>query len=302
LINKYPNFSALNELTEDILWELEQCDDPPIPYELKGLIKEIRDNTREGLWDNEEWNKELSFINGLKPKADIFRIFPIHRFFEMVSNDELTLVSYKKWDDPLENILKNLTVQNNNTTISFYELLDCVLGQCWSIKPECDGLWKNFASIDSGVSVQVNAMEIFDALTNQDTNKFNRSNWFIGRVKYYTREKLKTILPEKLGFVLDSTGKELAATMLLKQDAFSYEKEVRIIWNDRDKNFQKKGIASFKIPCKKLIKKITFAPKTPICLYNIYKLRLISLGYAKNIIQRSDIYDTFNVTMYGDFL
>ena len=87
---------------------------------------------------------EQNFLNLTKKEIDqpIFRIIPIHRLFELFSENVNILVNPKLWDDPFENFIMNSTIKFKSGIglgIGFKENL---YGQCWTKTKDYDNTSK----------------------------------------------------------------------------------------------------------------------------------------------------------------
>ncbi len=182
----------------------------------------------------------------LTPDTPIYRIFPIDRLLSTLNNKKLCLVRPKLWDDPFENVLfKSKMFFNNGRYISLNKIRDQFYGQCWSLKKECDGLWRNYTSNSCkgcdfddfkkrhghtpvSAKVKTTVGKLMEAFYD-DTNTESVCSYFMGKVKYCSMVEIADFL-EKVD-ILDTSNFSQVFSLLIKRDSFSYEEEVRLIFS-----------------------------------------------------------------------
>lgn len=81
----------------------------------------------------------------------IYRIFTAERFFQMLDSKSLMLVHTNCWDDPFENFLLNARWETaQGIQVDVASVRDRYYGQCWTLREECDGLWRNYRGTTPG--------------------------------------------------------------------------------------------------------------------------------------------------------
>lgn len=239
---------------------------------------------------------EKNFLNLTKKEIDqpIFRIIPIHRLFELFSENVNILVNPKLWDDPFENFMMNSTIKFKSGIglgIGFKENL---YGQCWTKTRESDAMWRIYSPKKKGVRIMTTPRKLLTALFNDISPDGNYSA-FIGKVKYYKTEKLKKLLNKKgAEWILDKTGKGPAQTLLFKRIAFKHENEIRIIYNSYNK-FKHDKIG-FKINAIELIDDLVFDPRIDYKEFSEHKEKLIKIGFKDRIV-KSNLYQIPELTL-----
>lgn len=248
-----------------------------------------------------DFNPENNILNGLEPDEKIFRVLKVNRFFELVTKKELVLVKPFKWEDPFENFLSNTVFINPKKQRHEFNLTNDFFGQCWTLNKECDGIWRNYASLKSGVKLQTTARKLLGAISNKD-NKWSAISYFIGKIKYEGDEEIKNFLETKfLDWLLYDRTKNVVKTLLIKRPEFAYEKEVRLLYDDIEKK-NEDDIMVFKIDPTNLIEEIVFAPKTSDAYYERCKKRLVKLGFSERIIQKSSLYEPWKIEIQKDII
>ncbi len=243
---------------------------------------------------------DINAIN-LDLNENLFRIFDFDRFINDLQENKLTLVRPKKWQDPFENFLLNSQGKlDDGTMVNFQPIRDSFYGQCWTLKEECDGLWRNFRSGDKcAVKVKVNSKKLFEAFYDF-TNKFHNLSYFIGKVEYVSDDEIESFFKEKIDFFHFQNGIELAYTLLLKRSSFAYEDEVRLIFhkpstdeidiNEIKNPWDNSDLFKFQIDINELFEEIVFDPWIQPTEYDTKKQEIIELGYT-GPINRSSLYD-----------
>lgn len=185
-------------------------------------------------------------IVDLTPDTPIYRIFKIERLLSALKERKLCLVRPKLWDDPFENFLFNASgVLDDGSIVSFKPIRKQYYGQCWSLKEECDGLWRNYTSNSCktctksdfnkrkghspiSAKVKTTVSKLMDAFYDE-TNPFHYSCYFIGKVRYCKIDEIVNYLKE--ANVTDDTNINQVLSLLIKRESFSYEEEVRLIFS-----------------------------------------------------------------------
>ncbi|MBQ9547318.1 MAG: hypothetical protein IJU90_08555 [Bacteroidales bacterium] len=201
--------------------------------------------------NNEKQKEDYMNANLLDLTFDtpIYRIFKIERLISTLKEKELCLVKPKLWDDPFENSLLNSTgILDDGTPVSFEPIREQYYGQCWSLKEECDGLWRNYTSNScercsfcdyrkrhghSPVSAKVKTTvgKLMNAFYDE-TNPFHSLCYFMGKVRYSKTDDIVNYL--KAANVTDTTNINQVLSLLIKRESFSYEEEVRLIFTRPD--------------------------------------------------------------------
>lgn len=205
----------------------------------------------------QEARKEFMDANLIDLDFDtpVYRIFRLDRFLSTLKDKQLCLVKPKLWDDPFENFLLNAEGQlDNGQIVSFEPVREQYYGQCWSLKEECDGLWRNYTNYYSckkctesdyknrhgkkpiSVKVKSTVGKLMDAFYDVQ-NAYHNNCYFIGRVRYAKIEEIIDYLNE--ANVRDTSNVRQVLSLLIKRKSFSYEEEVRLIYSSCDDDYGK---------------------------------------------------------------
>lgn len=195
--------------------------------------------------DNKKAYMDANLID-LAFDTPIYRIFRIDRLISTLKGKKLCLVKPQLWDDPFENFLLNASgVLDDGTPVSFEPTREQFYGQCWSLKEECDGLWRNYTSYScekctfcnywkrhghspTSAKVKTTVGKLIDAFYDE-TNPFHSLCYFMGKVRYCTIDEIVDYLKE--ANVTDTTNVNQVLSLLIKRESFSYEEEVRLVFS-----------------------------------------------------------------------
>lgn len=229
-----------------------------------------------------------NYLNLSESEIDkpVYRIIPIDRLCQMFSEKTNVLVSPKKWDDPFENFIMRSTLEFGNGEFGSIGFCDNFYGQCWTTHKASDAMWRIYSHDTEGVRIRTTIRKLLESLK-QNQDEWVNSQCFIGKVKYLPNKKLLNFanavfsgLPKPATF---------AKTLLVKRPAFEHEKEVRLIYFDRNGEVNN-GLYAYKIDPHELIDQIMVDPRVTANDYSKIKENIIqSTGY-NGLIKRSLLY------------
>jgi hypothetical protein len=237
----------------------------------------------------------------------IYRVFKVERFLEMFKNNEMVLLKPKKWDDPYENFLLNAQGKTcDGIDVSFEEMRERFYGSCWTTEKESDAMWRIYAPDKNGVKVKTSVEKLFNQFWSENADKCPGLSCFIGKVTYFPETEIESILGgEEVSeeFFNNPTKSYFnqVKTLLIKREAFSHEKEVRLIFRNSNPRKEKYGeheflwnmaldVYQFKIDPFELFDEIVFDPRMNQCCYKCFLNKLVTLGFDKNKISQSSLY------------
>ncbi len=245
----------------------------------------------------------------VKKSQPLQKYFKIDRFFDGLEKNKTTFQEPKNWDDPFEDFISKLENNNINASVQGLNITKGIYAQSWiSKKSECDGMWRNFASLDDGILIYTKAEKIIENLFEYliDIQTFDDKNHFTGR--FDIQQQLKgSIDLRKIDYLYDKdiatlfTQKtehtnydydEVALNLLSKKRReFEYENEYRL--------FVKQG--SLKPPndkylelgyLKNAIDKIVFSPlmdNDKVC--QLTKTLVLKYNFKEEQILKSNLYN-----------
>jgi hypothetical protein len=133
-----------------------------------------------------------------------------------------------------------------------------------------------FTSCDDVVSIRI---------------KYIIVKYLIGSVEYVERVKIEQFMATQTftGLALGGQPHKFAKTLCIKRPEFSHENEVRLLFNDAQKNKGKNRVASFSFDPDVIISEVALDPRLATSEFQQEKSRLINAGCKIPIIQ-SDLY------------
>lgn len=224
-------------------------------------------------------------------KTPVYRIFRLEDALELFNSKEITLVKAKLWEDPYENFIFKCNAKYNNNPINISSLQEQVFGQCWSLLPESDAMWRIYSTEHTGIKIKSNLEKIFDVIF--DKSKItSQASSYIGSVDYKSLEEIKKYFSNPSNTnLLGIQGPNLIKSLLLKREEFEHEKEVRLLYFVDSESIKKENnIIKFEVNPNDLVEEICFDPRISERYFKLYKQTFRKLGYNGQII-KSNLYD-----------
>ena len=178
---------------------------------------------------------------------ELYRIMPLERFLQMLTNHRNVLVKPFSWNDPFESLIKTASIKDQNgDEYPFDE--SRWYGQCWTESPESDALWQVFtkSKIARGVKIKTTSSLLKESLLVEELE--DDKVFFLERVKYAKQSEDETVMDaltntysfewgfeENYNTLLfnerfkDDLNIMGAPLLLTKRFAFQHEKEVRLL-------------------------------------------------------------------------
>ena len=207
-----------------------------------GLWEEIR-SLRQGECRNAD-RVLKNLVQGVSLDQPIYRIMSLSRFRDSVQRTRLAFVYPSKWDDPIEaSLLYGMQLRHHDEDLACsYEY--AIVGQCWSLEKECDGLWRVYSNhANQGpvrtcyVQVQTTVRNLMLSILCQREQEENSGILLGGAVVYKPTEAIMSQIRtlEVSGFYEHANGisakpHEVAEAYFVKRASFAYEKEVRFVF------------------------------------------------------------------------
>lgn len=206
-------------------------------------------------------------------KTPITRIIPVGRFLEIIKTKTISMIKPKKWEDPFENLFLNgiFSIFGENATLEFH---DSVYAQCWSLHTESDAMWRIYSPNKDGIKITTTPNKLLKSLK-ASTKEYQDIKCFIGEVSYHEEDELRKIFDRIDIFSSDGTG--IARSLLVKRNAFSHEKEVRLIYS-ADREESAKDFYEFNIKPELLFDLLTFDPRMDDGMADTYSYIIKNLG------------------------
>ena len=232
-------------------------------------------------------------LNGLALNSSVYRVFPAKRLAELFLSKKLTLVVPRRWDDPFENMLEKARAVNEGSgeQVSLERLFQNVYGQCWCWdSDETDATWRIYSPDKSGVRVKVNAQKLFEIIVRNQG--FALISSFIGKVRYASKDEILATLrdPDQTAEIaLRNDGAGSARWLMSKRLEFAHEKEVRLLFWDRENIAGGTDIIQFDCEPTDLVEEVVLDPRMSDSDVALWTGDFKALGYH-NSITKSDLY------------
>jgi hypothetical protein len=222
----------------------------------------------------------------------IFRTFSYLRAVELFKNKANTLVHPSLWDDPYENAFLRNGATDGTDFIDLADVHRDWYGQCWTTDGESDALWRIYSPDKQGVRLSTTIRKLFLSTVVTLNRATDINKYFLGKVSYYEKSKILSMMSNItfLDISRGGQGRSIAETFLIKRNAFRHEQEVRLLFNDFDRDRGRNKIVQFPLDPNKTFDDVLLDPRLPIALFNPLKAGLKNAGCTISIKQ-SDLYD-----------
>lgn len=220
----------------------------------------------------------------------VYRVLSVERLLEMLGTRHNALVRPSKWDDPFENFLLRTVWSGQSGQPFTVGLRDQLYGQCWSLLPESDAMWRIYSADKQGVRITSTLSKLLASLWQAVTQVPELSCW-IGKVTYHPRSQLKRMLEDGQGLAsltVDPTGRAQASSLLIKRREFEHEKEVRLIFFSPQP--RKEDVFRYAVNPVEIIEHIRFDPRLSTDVTAVFARHLRDEAGFKGKIDQSSLY------------
>lgn len=157
----------------------------------------------------------------------VYRYISLSQFLAFIEKEKTYLTNISVWDDPYEDVLKNLPVKDSSSRFGEFRTFRSYFAQSWSLNGNSDAMWRIYSKNSEGLLIK-STVRKFKSIQNIDLALF-------GRVVYFDdlRKSLAKISNDEPKDPKINTLK----WSLLKRRAFDHEKEVRFITLGKHINF-----------------------------------------------------------------
>ena len=206
------------------------------------------------------------------------------------------------WTDPYETFLMNYSARmNDGSLVGFEPIKERIYCQCWSTNEESEALWNVHSPNFRSVKIKSSGEKLMEYLYDINNN-FHLLSYFIGSVNYVSEDFIKELLKDGIRhyFSSETGGMSIIQSLFIKRKAFSYEDEVRLIFNapnSSDIDYSKiinvwnikENYFSYKININDTIEEITLHPNLNDAECTEMENEIRRLGY-KGEIKRSKLF------------
>ncbi len=240
---------------------------------------------------------DSQFIDIRDKDTPIYRVFSKDRLLEMFQDRKLTLVVPALWDDPFENFLAGCKafLTESKVWTSLDGVFKNCFGQCWTYQKDSDAMWRIYSGDKkNGGRVKTTPIKLLNAIYDP-RNPFAVMSYFIGQVQYLDEQQIRTYFTDDrftATIVLDPTGRNQIAPLLIKRAEFEHEREVRLIFQYCKDGFSRTlpdKIWKFDINPNALFDEVVFDPRISDTDLATCQQELVKLGFTRTI-DRSPLY------------
>ncbi|NQU33128.1 MAG: hypothetical protein HQ521_07825 [Bacteroidetes bacterium] len=190
----------------------------------------------------------------------------------------------ENWKDPFENFITKSQVHYKGKQ---GKIVNIYFGSCWSLKSECDGLWRNVRpnKKSCAVKVKTSAKKLLSSIYNINDFAHN-AHYFLGKVNYLNEKEIKGIFNRTYNKKDLDDGLLFIQQLFIKREQFSYEEEVRaIVKKDSTEKY-------IKIPVDPnfLFDEIVLDPFISMSTFRLKKKEIENAGFT-GTVTRSDLYN-----------
>lgn len=234
--------------------------------------------------------EQENFIN-LSPKEldqFIYRIIPIDRYFELFNNQENALMDPRKWRDPFENFILNSRIETPSGETGRFQFRDGFRGQCCTLHKASDAIWRIYSPNSNAIRFRTTIRKLGQSLW-ETLGDWAHLQCFVGRVEYMGSRQMKGYMKNIFSPPNTLNSKLFAKTFLIKRRAFSHEREIRLMYFEKD-HLKTEKMFFYPIQPNKLIDQVMFDPRMSIDETNSLKSRIRAETKYTGKMMRSLLY------------
>lgn len=123
-----------------------------------------------------EENRYLMGLSDLDLDSKVYRFITFETLVEMMLYKRLTFPKINCWDDSYENYLFKTQIFKNQIDISpsLQEVANRLFGQCWTLTPQSDALWRIYSIQEKGVRISTTLRKLYEltAYSESDNDRY----------------------------------------------------------------------------------------------------------------------------------
>lgn len=189
----------------------------------------------------------------------VYRIISVKRLYELFSLRQNVLVRPSKWEDPFENFVLNARARMPDGTLVRFGFNNDFYGQCWTLQTASDAMWRIYSPEANGVRIRTTVSKLLQSLC-AGLGDWAHVQAFIGKVQYLRDKELVDFANRVFAHGLDP--RPLASTLLVKRKAFVHEREVRLLYFEKESGGTS-DLFPYKIDPHSLIEQMMIDPRLP---------------------------------------
>lgn len=229
----------------------------------------------------------VGMLIGIEPDTRLYRVFPTKYLFALFKERRNVLVQPQKWEDPWENFVLRAPVKLASGERGTFAFHDDLYGQCWTRHTASDAMWRIYSPRADAVRVCTTAGKLLASLS------VNLGDWapqqaFLGKVEYLSQKKLEAFA--RTVFSHGITAEGLARSVFVKRRAFVHEREVRLVYIEKDTVKHPEGLFRYAVDPHQLIDQIMIDPRMPYETFNQVRDEIVRRTGFTGPIKRSLLY------------
>lgn len=229
-----------------------------------------------------------NLLNGIDLTTPIYKYIPLQFVMSMIQNQKLAINRISAWPDVYENyILKQNYMLYDGTHIDVINQADGVFGQCWTICPETDAMWRIYSQDLKSIRIRTTVEKLYDTLYQSDSNM---ADTYIGLVQYKTQSDINAYVLSLSPLNASDFIAEVVKGAFVKRTEFSHEQEVRIVRILDSLQMNNIGDLLYYPINSQFIEELCIDPRADNNLTQQLTNDLINVGASKNIIIKSSLY------------
>jgi len=234
----------------------------------------------------------------------IYRILDFQILTKILSENIVQFLNPQKyWHDPFENYILNskhfIKMHGNFEEIPLKNFSNALYGQCWTLTPESDAMWRLYSQDGKGVRIKTSIEKIKEALDKSRLFGQSKSDFVhaIGKVNYFSEQEI-------IDYVMKNNENKIFQEELfnmimkpffIKRTSYSHESEIRVAFLDKRINIADESTIhptelKFDINPIEYIDEITFDPRISQEDFKRCHRELRILGYEGEI-NKSNLYE-----------
>jgi len=219
------------------------------------------------------------FDKSLSVDAPIYRVHP-YRYLAPLLNGTFVLPTTRKWDDPYENLIAVCGYSDIDADGKFKQVFfDAnrlpTFGQCWTAIQESDAMWRIYSRVDKnrglnssfssdeGVRLRTTSRKLLAALA-KGVGVGYANNCCIGNIKYKEEKEVQTYFANAIGTFRETAFSGVNGhvdALLVKRTPFAHECEVRLLYVDSERRFERQDTIEVPFNANEVIEEITLDPR-----------------------------------------
>ena len=226
-------------------------------------------------------------LGKVKHSSYIYRIFTKDRLFQLFRDRKNVLVWPSKWEDPFENFVLKSPVQTEGGEMGTFAFHDDFYGQCWTLLQASDAMWRIYSPNKDAVRVRTTIEKLGRNLS-EPLGQWAHVQAFIGKVEYRSDRALR----EFSGSIFKNglNAEALARSLLIKRSAFRHEREIRLLYLEKENVKHPDGLFRYAVDPHALIDQIMIDPRLTLCEAEAFKREIRAKTGFKGSIKRSLLY------------